>query len=225
MKPSNILITCLLVLILLVTVGANFVLKAEYDKIDKTDPLAGYRNEALPAFKYIILEGLAFGVTQIRPAKNHELRTIADPKYLTWKMSADTIVFTYHRDWAKENMPTEYALRAIPSFYITAPNLAGIESRDVICKVTDWKSDHLVINQTDGAILFSANKIEHLQLDLKGAGLTKIDSTNEIGKAGAQVKQSSTFNIEKNVIKSLEMKLDSSAHISLPGSLINKSAL
>jgi hypothetical protein len=225
MKPSNILLTCLLALILFVTVGANFVLKAEYDKIDKADPLAGYRKEALPAFNYIKLEGQAFGVTQIQPAKNHELRIVTDPKYLTWKMSADTIVFTYHRDWPKEDMPAEYALRAIPSFYITAPNVAGIESHDVVCKVTNWKSDQLAINQTDGAILFSANKIEHLQMDLKGAGLTKIDSTNAIGKAGAQVKQNSTFNIEKNVIKSLEMKLDSSAHISLPGSLINKSVL
>ncbi|KAA0989309.1 hypothetical protein [Dyadobacter aurulentus] len=225
MKPSNILLTALLALILIVTVGANFILKAEYDKLDKKDPLAGHRREALPAFNHIRLEGKAFGVTQIQPGKTHELRIMPDARYLSWKMSADTIVFTYHRDWPKDDIPAEYVLRGIPSFYIISPKLAGLEVHDVICKVVNWNSDELSVDLTDGAILFSGNELRNLKLNGKGTSWTKIDERNTLGEVSAEVKQTSTFSIEKDVIGSFKMKLDSSAHINLPGSLIQKSIL
>ncbi|MCE7059176.1 hypothetical protein [Dyadobacter sp. CY343] len=225
MKPSSILLTALLALILVVTIGANLILKAEYDKLDKNDALAGHRKEALPAFNHIKLEGDAFGVTQIQPGKTHELRIMPEAKYLSWKMKSDTIIFTYHRDWPKDDIPAEYALRGIPSFYIMSPKLAGLKAQDVICKVANWDSDQLSVDITDGAVLFSGNEFRNLQLSQKGTAWTKIDEKNKLGEVFVEVKQNSTFGIEKDVISSFKMKVDSSAHINLPGSLIDKSVL
>ncbi|NIJ52138.1 hypothetical protein [Dyadobacter arcticus] len=222
MKRSNIVLIGLFALILIVTVGSNLILKAEYEKMDKTNPLASYTKVTLPAFRYLKLDGKAFAVTQIQPGKNHELRVIAEPQYLKWKLEGDTLHFTYLRDWQKNDMPKEFELRATPTFYIMAPSLDGIVSDGVVLKVNNWDIKKMSVQLNGGAIQFSENKIEDLKLNLNGDVLSKIDEKNSFGNASFYVYDHSTLNIDNDVFQSFEMQVDSSAHISLPGSLLKK---
>ena len=46
---------------------------------------------------------------------------------------------------------------------------------------------------------------------------------NQIGAATIQVRDSSTLIVDKDVFKTLQIQVDSSAHLNLPGSLLKKS--
>ncbi|GGC12708.1 hypothetical protein [Dyadobacter sediminis] len=222
MKRSNLVLSVLFALILIITVGANLILKAEYDKIDKKDPLASYSKTALPAFHYLKLNGKTFGVTQIQQGNAHELRIIADPKYFRWKVTGDTLQFTYLRDWEKNGAEKDYELRATPTFYIIAPSVTRIVSNDAILKVNGWKNKNMEIVMNGGAVEFSKNKIEDLKLHLNTDVLSKIDGGNSFGKASFKVRDNSTLIVEKNIFRTLDIKVDSTAHISLPGDLLHK---
>ncbi|TLV01281.1 hypothetical protein [Dyadobacter luticola] len=225
MKLSNLILTGLYSVVLLVTVGSNLILKAEYDKLDKTDALVSYRKEVLPPFHYVKLGGNTFGVTQIQPGKSHELRVIADPKLMRWKVIGDTLKITYQRDWAVNDRRKEWELGATPTFYVIAPEILGISNDDAIIKVNGWKSKAMKITQHDGAVQFSDNHIENLHLDFTSDVVGKMDPNNTFEKADFKVGPKSSLHVEKNIFGSYEMNVDSSAHVSLPGTMLKSPGL
>jgi hypothetical protein len=222
MKASNLILTALFSLILLVILSSSFILKSEYEKIDKSDPLYGYEKRDLPAFKYVHLHGKAFGLTEIHPGKESEIRMIANPKYIEWKVTGDTLTVTYKRDWHEGNLPPDYAFNNIPSFYIVTPELRGITSQKVMCKVKGWKSMDLIVKQEGGAMQFSQNQFDNLQALVSSGGIAKMDGKNSIKKTALEIRDSSSLLIDKNIFTSFDLKIDSTAKISLPGEMLNK---
>lgn len=220
MKTSNILLSVVFTMVLIAIVGSNLVLKAEYDKIDKNDPLYGYKTEAVQPFKYVRLEGKAFGLTQIHPGKKFEISALPERRLLDWKVTGDTLIFTYKRDWELFVPFSEDNLIAAPSIYITAPEIKGIMSKNVPFRIQNWKSTEMSVWQEGGALQLNGNHIENLKTQVSSGGILVFQSKNSFGNAEVQVRDSSSFKIEKNNFKSLKASVDSSAHINVPGGMI-----
>ena len=219
MKTSNILLITLFSLTLLVLVGSNLVLKAGYDRIDKSDPLWGYRKESPKPFKYVKLQGKAFGMTEISAGKEYKITAGPDKKYYDWKVVGDTLIFNYHRDWELSAPFSEDALGMNPNFYITAPEIKTITSQNVPVRIKNWKSGDLLINMNKGALLISNSTIDNLNTNVHSGGFVKFESSNILGNVTVQVKDSSSLKVETDIFKSFKANVDSNTHINLPGSL------
>ncbi len=219
MKTSNILLIAVFSVVLLALLGSNLVLKAEYEKIDKNDPLYGFRTEAVQPFKYIRLEGKAFGLTEIHPGKTFEISATPEKRLLDWKVTGDTLVFTYKRDWELFGPFTEDNLSIAPTIYISAPEIKGITSHNVPFRIKNWKSGEMTVRQEGGALLFSDNSIDNLRTQVSSGGVLVLKSKNTFGDAEVQVRDSSSIKIENDNFKSLKASVDSSAHINIPGSM------
>jgi hypothetical protein len=219
MKTSNFLLIALFSLTLLALLGSNLVLKTRFDKIDKKDPLYGYKKEAVQPFKYVRLHGKAFGVTEIHPGKKFEILAAPEKKYYDWKVVGDTLILNYKREWEIYGPFNEQTLSTAPNFYISAPEIKTITSQNTAVKVKDWKNGDMVIKMEKGALLLTENAIENLNTDVQSGGLVKFDSNNNFGNVAIQVKDSSSLKIEKDVFKSFKANVEAAAHIDLPGNL------
>ncbi|MCE7066721.1 hypothetical protein [Dyadobacter sp. CY326] len=222
MKPSNILVICLLTMIFLAILGSNLVLKAEFDKLNKKDPLAGYKKEVVKPFKYVRLQGKPFGVTEIRQGATSEIDLISDPKYLSWEVKQDTLIVTYKKDWSEAWSRREDLLNSVASVYIFTPQLLRVDSDNAFCRIKGWKSEALTINQKGSLFVLADNKIAHVDLKLTSGNYAKIASDNVFGDIKLEVADSSSIIVEKDVMKTISANIDSSAQVTMPGSLLKK---
>jgi hypothetical protein len=219
MKTSNILLIVLFSFTFLALLGSNMVLTKEYDKIDKNDPLYGFNRKIVQPFKYVKLEGKAFGLTEIHPGKSFEILTLPEKRLLDWRVTGDTLVFIYKRDWELFRPFSEQDLGNTPTVVITAPEVRGIIANNVPFSIKNWKSADMFIRQIGGALLLGHNTIENLTTDMSSGGYAKFDHSNNLGNVAIQVKDSSSLKIEKDVFKSFKANVDAAAHIDLPGNL------
>jgi hypothetical protein len=219
MKTSNIFLIAVLSLTLLVVLGSNLILKAEYDNIDRNDPLYGYKSESVEPFKYVKLNGNTFWLTEIHPGKHFKIDAVPDKKYLDWKVSRDTLFITYHRDLQPDRPYLDDILEKQPYIFITSPEIHGVTSQNSALRIKDWHHKEMSVKMDNGALLLTGNTIENLTVDVRSGGYLKLDSRNQFGRVAAQIQDSSSLKIERNVFRSFDAKVDSTAHINLPGSL------
>jgi hypothetical protein len=222
MKASNIITIILLAMVFVAIVGSNLVLKAEYEKLDRKDPLAGYKKEVLKPFKYIKLQGKAFGLTEIRQGANYEIDMNSNPKHLSWEVKDDTLFVNYKRTWDEQWLNRDDKLKSVASIYIFSPQLLQITSDNVLCRVKGWKSEKLAIDQNGSLLTFTDNQISNLDLKLKAGNYTHINELNVFGKANVEVADSSSLVIEKDNMKAMTARFDSATHLTMPGSLFRK---
>jgi hypothetical protein len=220
MKASNILIISLLTLIFIGILGSNLVLKAEFEKHKRTDPLSGYKKEVLKPFKYVKLRGKTFGVTEIRPGKTSEINLNVDAKNLSWEVKQDTLVVTYKKDWTEVWMRREELLNSVANIYIFSPQLLHVDSDNAFCRIKGWKSDALTINQKGSLFVLADNQIA----DVSSGNYARIEAGNSFGDFKLNVADSSSLIVEKDVMRRIRATIDSSAHVSMPGSLLRKAA-
>ena len=220
MKASNILLTAIFSFIFLASIGSNLILKNEYDKIDRTDRFSEYDKEALKPFKYVKLQGKAIGLTAIQQGTSYEMRIIVDHKYLSWKNVGDTLEVTYKRDWNGAKIGPDRLSESTPSIYIMAPKISGVTSVENNYLLKGWKNSDISLHQNNGVIMLSDNYLNNLTARLYSESYLRIDGSNKINNSNIEVRDSSTLHVEKNIFKSFHTSFDSSAVITLPGSLI-----
>lgn len=221
MKTSNILLIITLSVFFLVTLSSNLVLKDKFDQIDKDDKFYGFSKHPIETFKYLHLKGKGFGLTEIQQGPKAEIRMITLPKYLEWKTAGDTLVVTYKADWKQGYQPHD-AFGSLPSIYIIAPQLEGIISDNIRSKVKDYKFGDLVIDQRGDALLLDHTSVRNLKATISGNGFLKANPESRIEMAKIDIRDNSVFNAEKDIFGDFDAIIDSSAHISLPGSMIKK---
>ena len=231
MKTSNLLLLALLAFLFISMIGYDLGLKKNFDRIDRNDPYYGYSKNMLPPFKYIKLAGKQFGMVQVLPGKNFEMRKQAldrmwgDPG-LEWKVVHDTLFIDHTLDI--ESYP-RYPYRDGDVFgkntylYIMAPALSGIQSDGIVTSVKGWKGDEFLVKQTGEGIRLMDNVFDQLSIEAHAGGFVEMKGKNQIGAATIQVRDSSTLIVDKDVFKTLQIQVDSSAHLNLPGSLLKKS--
>jgi len=222
MKTSHILFLTTLSLFIAFTLGINWVLKSEFDKIDKTDPYVGFSSHPLKPFKYVKLHGTGFGLTEIRTDKAPELKMIIEPKYLDWKVANDTLTIFYKEDWKRNNMIIGSDYEARPSIYVFTPELAGIVSEQIRTRVMRAKTPRLDVRQHGDGMLIIRSEIGTVKADVKNNGYLRFHSSNSPLNADITIADSSSFHSDKDIFKHLDTSIDSTAHLNVPGSVIQK---
>jgi hypothetical protein len=227
MKTSNLLLLALLAFVFISMIGYDLGLKKNFDRIDRTDPYYGYSHDTLPPFKYIKLTGKQFGMVQILPGKIFEMRKqpLSGFPYhagLVWKVANDTLIIDHSLDIERYPYGNGYTFGRNTYLYIMAPALSGVQSDGIVTSVNRWKEGTLSVRQTGEGILLTDNTFDQLSIEAHAGGYVEIKGNNHIGAATIQVRDSSTLIMEKDVFKILEVQLDSTTHINLPGSLLRK---
>ncbi|WP_353721331.1 hypothetical protein [Dyadobacter sp. 676] len=222
MKISTILLTFTVTSFILFTLGSNIFLKTEFSKIDKTDPFYGFVSHGVKPFKYVRLKGAGLGLTQISNGSIPEIKLNIERKYLEWSVSHDTLTVTYLGDKIVTRPPVGKSFDSRPAIHISAPGIYGVSSNNIKCKIKDLKTDHLTIDQTGDGIALTDNSIGSLSAMLKSGALVLVDSHNQIGDSNIQVRDSSSFTSSRDVFGSFHAEVDSTAHLSVPGSLLKK---
>jgi len=228
MKTSNLLLLALFAFIFISMIGYDLGLKKNFARIDRTDPYYGYSHDTLPSFKYIKLTGKQFGMVQILPGKIFEMRSqnLSGFPYhagLDWKVVGDTLFVDHSLDIEGYPFGNGYTFGRNTYLYIMAPALSGVQSYGIVTSVKGWKEGTLSIRQTGEAMLLTDNALDQLSIEAHAGGYVEMKSSNQIGTAMIQMRDSSTLIVEKDVFKSFQLQMDSTAHINLPGSLLRKS--
>lgn len=228
MKTSNLLLLALLAFVFISMIGYDLGLKKNFDRIDRNDPYYGYSHDKLPPFKYVKLTGKQFGMVQILPGKNFEMRkqNLSGFPYnagLEWKIVGDTLLVTHSLDIDRYAFGNGYTFGRNTYLYIMAPALSGIQSDGIVASVKGWKGDEFLVKQTGEGIRLMDNVFDQLSIEAHAGGYVEMKGSNHIGAAKIQVRDSSTLIVEKDVFESLKVQVDSSAHLNLPGSLLKKS--
>lgn len=221
MKTSNILLTVAISLFVLVTLCSNLILKNQFDKIDKDDEFYGFARHPVPAFRHVRLQGKNFALTEIQQGSKPEIRMLTLAKFLEWKMSGDTLVVNYKPDWNPGYQPRA-SFGSLPSIYIIAPKLEGIFANNIRCAVRDYQFDNLVVEQKGDGLLFENSSAKKLTATIYDYGYLQLKPDNHFGSTDIDVRDSSTFHAEKDVFTDLKAKIDSSAFINMPGSMLRK---
>ncbi|WP_247232136.1 hypothetical protein [Telluribacter sp. SYSU D00476] len=227
MKTSNKLLLGLLAFAILFLIGTSFSLKAEFSKIDKNDSFYGYLHDTLTPFRYVKLDGKQFGVAQIQPGKTFEIRRIdlsnsVDHAKVSWTMVGDTLVVRYEREDFESPFNGRDIFTERPHLYILAPALEGISSNGIVSKVTGWPGGTFRIRQTGREMMLADNKFDTVSVENQAGATVIIKGTNQLGATSVLIRDSSSVVVEKDIFTSLQLTMDSTAHISLPGSLIRK---
>lgn len=221
MKTSNILLAVALSVFFLVTLSSNFVLKNQFDKIDKDDKFYGFSKHQVGAFKYLHLKGRGFALTEIQQGPTAEIRMITLPQYLEWAHSGDTLVVTYKADWKQGYLPRD-AFGSLPSVYIIAPKLEAIISDSIRTRIKDYKFEDLIVEQKGNSLMLANSTVNNFKATISRSGYVLLNPQSRIEMADIDIRDNSTFNAEKDIFGDINTLIDSSAYISLPGSMLKK---
>jgi len=118
---------------------------------------------------------------------------------------------------------SENPMEQKPSVYIMAPTLSGISSEGLLTKITGWRGGALSVTQTGKTVLLTDNQFDTLRISAHAGGLVDLDANNVVGEGTLLVRDFSRGDIRKDVFKTFRMQVDTTAHVSLPGSMLKGS--
>ena len=227
MKTSNQLLIGLLAVIFVAIAGTAMILKAEFEKIDKDDPFYGYTLENPPPFQAVKLEGNCQDLVQLQPSDTYEIRMNERTRdRVTWKMHGDTLVVSF--DFPVRQQPDFYDAfySRSASVYIMLPHLSSLNTHGVTSKLTGWKEARLQLMMQGSwrGLLLTESNIGHLSASVAQGGFVLLEDDNRITQAQVAVRDSSSFTAKYHAIDSLDIQMDSTAQVALPGSLFSRLA-
>ncbi len=228
MKTSNLLLLGLLSFLFIAMVGVDISLKKEFEAIDQNDPFYGYSKVPLKPFKYIKLLGSNFTLTQIQPGKQFEIRGLEFDNYpgkptVKWEVVSDTLYVNFKKgEIYNPHYDVYQALNQGVGIYILAPELSGINSSGIVSKVKGWSGGDFNIVQTGSGMHLLDNGFDNLNIVSKRRGYVAVKTDNHLGNTSVQVRDSSTFQANKNVFMTFQIQVDSTSTVTLPGNLLNK---
>lgn len=227
MKTSNQLLIALLVIIFLGMFSTNMILKGEYENVDQKDPFYGYSRESVSSFKVVKLEGSYQGLVQLIPGDSFEIRVGRRGKGgMQWEVSNDTLIMSHPQFTLPQWVSTEQVFHWVPDFYIMMPQLDAVYTQGIICKISNWQLEALQLTQEGrkSGVTVANSHIAALKASVSKGSLLQLETDNQIQQAQMHIQDSSTLLTQKQAIDSLDLQVDSTAFVKLPGSLLNKLA-
>ena len=222
MKASNILLVIMLSMFLTAVVASDLVLKKGFDMLNRHDQYTGYKGHSVAPFRFVKLKGLHYSVTEITHGEDFEIKSTLDQKHMSWKVVNDTLIVNYNKEFPQGWQLSENKLYSRPVVYILAPKLDGLESENILCKIKGFKGEKLHVKQQGSAILLSDNQVTDLDAEFSAGAIVKVNDKNRFGDSKVVVSDSSSFQVDADVFKSLNLEIGNSAHANLPGSLLRK---
>lgn len=225
MKTSNQLLIAFLAIIFIGIISTNMVLKSEFEKIDQQDPFYGYTRENVADFRAIKLQGTFQGLIQIMPGDSFEIRVGRHGKGgMQWEVSNDTLTLSHPSFTLPQWLNTEQVFHRVPDFYIMTPQLDAVYTRGIICKLSGWQLEKLQLTQegSKSGITLASSSIADLEVKVSQGSLLHLEKDNRIQQAQMYIRDSSTLLTQQQSIDSLDLQVDSTAYVKLPGNLFSK---
>jgi len=224
MKTSDKLLIGLLTLTLLVLVGSDMALKAEYNKIDFKNPFYDYVPTALARFKVIKLNGSTQGLIQFQPGNTYTLRVRKESvSEISYHQNGDTLEVSYHPEADGPQPKPGEAFRGIPLATLTAPTLQALLVQGTNCVLTQVTGANLTVSADGAGVLMTDSHIQNLVMTARRGSVFQTTPTPQrIQAATVTARDSSRLTVERDVFGTLNLQADSLSTINLPGSLLRK---
>ncbi|MDF9794959.1 hypothetical protein OKW21_000222 [Catalinimonas alkaloidigena] len=226
MKTSNKLLFILVTVLFMGILASSMVLKSEFEKIDRDNPFYGYAQENLEPFTAVKLSGNYPHLVQLQQGDTYELLTTHDARpNLLWEVKDDTLVISIQYPESNSSYNQNYA------FYdnhagvnIIAPHLSALFTEGITCRLSGWDEAQMSIHMKgyQRGILLKENTIAQLSASIRQGGLVLLDENNKVELAKIEVRDSSTFTAGYAAIDSLNINVDQTAQVKLPGYLLSR---
>lgn len=230
MKTSNKLFVVLFTFVLLLVIGANLVLKAEYDKINFSDPFHGYALSPTPAFKAVRVLGNLPGSVRLQRGSAFEVRVSQNrAEHLQWQLQGDTLVIEYIQPETENRLNVNQLPREIyldqalqfPLVYVMAPTLQTVQSESTTV-LRDWQEAEMMVAVTGRHLILDQNNIGQLSLTASQGCFTEIKNSNQIETASVVLQDSSSLQVKKDVFTAVRLQASPHASVNVPVSVLQK---
>lgn len=225
MKKSNKLLLSLAIFTFVAILGSNLILKAEYEKFDFNDIFYGYAKASVPPFSVVKIKGNYAGLVQMQPSRDFEIRIQdASENDVEWQVYGDTLELFYHRVGNVHHYNPEYAFTFSPAAFVMAPSLRAVFVVDGAVKISGFEQDKLTTQQSGpkSGLLLTNNTFTSLESKVNGGGYLKITAQNQIRHAQLNMLDTSSLDLGKDIISSLNITADSNASVKIPGALFER---
>ena len=222
MKTSNKLLIGIAFLTLFAMLGSNLEIQAKYKKIKTDDLFPGYISKSVTPFHVIVLKGNLNGFVEIQAGKTNEIK--AHPvfdKNVKSEIHGDTLkvslMYPKRNNFTETNVPG-YG----PTIHIDASNLTEVISTDISYKIKGLKTAQLKLNANGGYTLLDSTNLDNVTAVYRKEAILKIADNNKLGRTDIHIRDKSELDIEKNIFTSLDMDIDSTARVTVPGNMLYK---
>ena len=220
MKRSTKLLTFMLCIAVVAMLGSNLEIQAKYKTIKSDDRFPGYISREVTPFRVIVLHGNLNGFVEVQAAKSNEVRVHPIfEKRVKSEIHGDTLELSLI--YPQRNNFTETNISGYgPTIHIDANNLTEVISTDISYKIKGLKTAKLKLQASGGYTLLDSTNIGSMYAVYRKDAMLKIAEDNKFGQTNIQILDKSELNIVKNVFRSLDMKIDSSARVTVPGNML-----
>ncbi|MBC8152316.1 MAG: hypothetical protein H7Z72_05340 [Bacteroidetes bacterium] len=229
MKTSIKLLIGIAIAVLLTMVGTGWSFRHQYDQLDHSDPFAQYSRQTLPVFRVLRVVGSPGEVFLVQPGSAPTLRINSRfQQKIAYRIVGDTLVVQYTPTDGEltddRGIRAGDALSGLPLAVVAVPALQTVLVENATCKLANWKLASLTISQTgpNGATELGNTIIDDLQATVSGGSLLRTAGKNAINRATVMVKNKATFVAGEHTFAALQLRADSTATVTLPGSLLAK---
>jgi hypothetical protein len=157
MKNSNKILTGLLVILLITTIGIDFLLENRYTKINLNDPYKNYEQVAIHPFKHLKIKGGNAYTIEIRQAANYDMKVMVSRKtFLTTILHGDTLLINF----SVASNPMNHEPEGLPrGIIINAPVLSAIIAEGCNTIIRDVRADslQLILSGNSASVLHNVH--------------------------------------------------------------------
>jgi hypothetical protein len=225
MKKSNVIFASLFSLLLLLVIGSNLVLKAEYDSINFNDPFYGYSPQQIQPFQVVHLVGHIPGVVKVIKGDGYKLHVWQQHlARLQWQLKGDTLEIRYLDPEVPKGsnvIKKEQGYLSTPMLFVTAPSLRAVETT-CITYLSGWQEEAVKVTASVNDLYLEDNAFQRLSLTHKQGSQVTIRPSNQISSALISLHDSSGMVVEKDVFDSVRVSNDQTARINVPMSVLQK---
>ncbi|MCF2447372.1 hypothetical protein L0657_25685 [Dyadobacter sp. CY345] len=222
MKTSNKLLIVIAFITLIAMLGSNLEIQAKYKKMKSDDLLPGYISTTVKPIRVIVLKGNLNGFVEIQSGKTNDVKMHPTfTKQAKSAMHGDTLEVSLI--YPKRNNFTETKVPYFgPTVHIDVTNLTEVISTDVSYKIKGLKTTQLKLQASGGYTLLDSTDIGQVTAVYKKEAMLKIAENNKLGQTNIKIQDKSELNVEKDIFSSLNMDIDSTARITMPGNMLYK---
>jgi hypothetical protein len=171
MKLSTILLLTVLIIVTFSLFASNYILKLEYNKIDRTDPFWNYSTISEKPFKHLVIKGGYRGNMLFEPSEKNSVKMsqwkLKDFKNISTNISNDTLYINFPTDFLKEYTKNFYSPFTYEILIISAPEILSINGTDAKLTCKKMKQENYLINlngKSSVELESSTNKIHQLDI-------------------------------------------------------------
>lgn len=236
MKLSNTILIISLSTAVAGLFGSNYVMKNEFDKIDKTDPYWTYKKIEDKPFRHLVVKGGSISNIFFEQSPHSFVKVMtnwhgSEDGTVKARVSNDTLYLDFNNRFT--DIYEKYWLRDVVPVRISTPSLISAEGMDTKLVIDKFNQPTLKINLSgDSKIQVNCftTHFSKIEVDQKDSSLVAFTVSKElflpdsikVDEVVAKGSGTSLLNLRTATIDSLHMQLTDAASIALSGYSLRK---